>query len=77
MLLYVFLNIARIILDIINKAIICFSRYCTHSKIFLPTISLKLEVIKAILKVKQEDIFFKQILKKGIDQKLDDFLNIT
>lgn len=46
-----------------------------YSGSFLCFISLKLEVIKTLPKNKQEDIASKRILKKKINEKLDNFLS--
>lgn len=63
------------LLNIIEDFIVFFARYYTHFGALLFSISLKQKVKKAIFKVKQEDITSKQILKRGINEKFNNFLN--
>lgn len=48
-----------------------------HFGLFLFSIPQNLERTKMISKAKQKDITSKQILKKCIDKKLNDFLSTT
>lgn len=64
-----------VLLDMVNNSITFFTKYCTHFGAFLFLISQHLEETEMMFKVKQEDIIPKRILKKRIDEKLDEFLN--
>ena len=58
----------------INNSIIFSLRYCMYLRAPLSSLSSKLERTKTIFEAKQQDIFLYRILKKGLDENLDDFL---
>lgn len=63
-------------MNIIINSITLFHKYFIYFKTFLSSILSNLERIQITSKVKQEDIIPKPILKKEINKKLDNFLNI-
>lgn len=65
-----------ILLNMVNNFIIFFPRYYMHFRVFLLLIAQISKRIKIILQVKKENITLEQILKKRIDENLDDFLSI-
>ena len=66
-----------VLFDMINDSIIFSLRYCTHLGAPLSPIPLKPEGIEIILEARQEDIFPNRILKRGLDENLDDFLRTS
>lgn len=66
-----------VLLNIINNSITFFSGYHIHFRALLFPIPPKSAAIKTILEAKQQNIALNQILKKGSDKNLDDFLRTT
>ncbi len=71
---YLWIKKHRVLLDIVNNFITFFPEsYCIHLRAFLSSMPWNLERTEIISTTKQEDIILKQILKREIDEKLDDF----
>ena len=64
----------RVLLDIINNSITFSPEYCMHLGALLSPIPLKSEGTETIPEARQQNISPNRILKKGLDDNLDNFL---
>lgn len=73
---YLLVKKYSVLLNIINNSITFFSKYYTYFRAILLPIAQNLEGRKTMPKAKYKNIILKQILKRGTDEKSDDFWSI-
>lgn len=67
----------KVLLDLIKDSITFSLGYYMHLGVSLSPIPPKPEGTKTIPKIRQQDIFLNRILKKGLDENLDNFLKTS
>ncbi len=66
-----------VLLDMINNCILFSLEYCSHLKVFLvPIPTMPTAEIEIISIATQQNILPNQILKRGLAEKIDNFLKI-
>lgn len=69
------MNKHKVLFNIINNSITFFLRYYTHpGALSFPVLTISTKKTKIIPIVTHQDVFSNQILKKGLPEKIDNFL---